>query len=187
MQNAFIFESPVVAAIAALSKENVRLKDSPLAELPGILLWAIQGWKRLRDRGRFIQPDAGKEALDDLADLTSPVGEFVRHCCKIGTDFRIERSALFDAWQRWCDGQGRERSDAGTFGRDLRSAVPSVGDGHPRIGGEKIRVYKGIRLNDGLEQVGTCSNILQLLRRVEGDTAENRKHNDLEHVPTCSA
>src|SRR5262249_23248106 len=33
--------------------EDHTLTDRLLTELPGILLWAIEGWKRLRDRGRF--------------------------------------------------------------------------------------------------------------------------------------
>src|ERR1700730_13225183 len=55
-------------------KEDTALMDRLLAELPGILLWAIAGWQRLRDRGHFIQPDAGKELLGDLEDLSSPIG-----------------------------------------------------------------------------------------------------------------
>ncbi len=62
-------------------KEDTALTDRLLAELPAILLWAIVGWKRLRDRGHFIQPDAGRELIDELADLASPVGAFVRERC----------------------------------------------------------------------------------------------------------
>ena len=56
--------------------EDTALTDRLLAELPGILLWAIAGWQRLRDRGHFVQPDAGKELIGELADLASPVGAF---------------------------------------------------------------------------------------------------------------
>ena len=37
-------------------EEDHELTDKLLAELPGILWWAIAGWRRLRERGRFSQP-----------------------------------------------------------------------------------------------------------------------------------
>ena len=35
-------------------KEDPGLTDKLLAELPSILLWAIQGWQRLRERGHLF-------------------------------------------------------------------------------------------------------------------------------------
>jgi putative DNA primase/helicase len=129
-------------------KEDTALTDRLLAQLPGILLWAIAGWQRLRDRGHFIQPDAGKAMIGELTDLASPVGAFVRERCHIGPGFQVERALLFEAWKRWCEEQGREHAgDSATFGRNLRAAVPSLGDAQPRTdAGERVRVYEGIRL-----------------------------------------
>lgn len=129
-------------------KEDTALTDRLLGELPGILLWAIVGWQRLRDRGHFLQPDAGKATIEELADLASPVGAFVRERCQVGPSCQIERAALFDAWQRWCGEQGREHpGDSGTFGRNLRAAIPALGDAQPRTDtGDRVRVYEGVCL-----------------------------------------
>jgi putative DNA primase/helicase len=128
-------------------QEDTALTDRLLETLPGILLWAIAGWQRLRERGRFVQPDAGKEMIGELTDLASPVGAFVRERCQIGPSCQIERFVLFNAWKCWCEQQGREPGDTATFGRDLRAAVPSLGDTQPRTeAGERIRVYRGICL-----------------------------------------
>ena len=54
-------------------REDSALTDRLLAELPGILLWSIEGWRRLRERGRFVQPDSATELLSDMADLASPI------------------------------------------------------------------------------------------------------------------
>ena len=64
-------------------REDHDLTSRLLAELPSILLWAITGWRQLRERGRFIQPETGKEMLDQLDELTSPVGMFVRERCNV--------------------------------------------------------------------------------------------------------
>ncbi len=129
-------------------KEDITLTDRLLAELPAILVWAIAGWQRLRDRGHFVQPDAGKGLIGELADLASPVGVFVRERCQVGPARQIERSALFDAWQQWCEKQGQEHpGDSATFGRNLRAVVPALGDVYPRTEQGRVRVYQGICLN----------------------------------------
>lgn len=129
-------------------KEDTALTDKLLAELPGILLWAIAGWERLRDRGHFVQPEAGKGMMGELADLASPVGAFVHERCRVEPGRQIERSALFNAWKRWCEEQGRDHpGDSATFGRNLRAVVPALGDAQPRTdAGERVRVYEGIGL-----------------------------------------
>jgi putative DNA primase/helicase len=129
-------------------KEDTVLTDRLLAELPGILVWAIAGWQRLHDRGHFIQPEAGKELMGELADLASPVAAFVREDCRVAPGCQIERAGLFGAWKHWCAEQGREHpGDSVTFGRNLRAAVPSIGDAQPRTdAGDRVRIYEGICL-----------------------------------------
>ena len=61
------------------------------AELSGILLWAVAGWQRLRERGRLEQPESGREMLDGMADLSSPVGAFIRDRCLVGPGYRAGR------------------------------------------------------------------------------------------------
>jgi putative DNA primase/helicase len=129
-------------------KEDTALTDRLSAELPAILLWAIAGWRRLRDRGHFVQPDAGKELVADLEDLASPVGAFVRDCCKVGAGCQVEKAALYERWKTWCQVQGRDHpGDAATFGRNLRAAVPLIGESYPRIDGRRTYTYEGIGLN----------------------------------------
>jgi putative DNA primase/helicase len=128
-------------------KEDTELTNRLLAELPAILLWAIQGWQRLSDRGYFVQPDAGMELVGDLNDLASPVGAFVRERCQVGPGYQIERSVLFDTWIQWCERQRREHpGDSATFGRNLRAVVPALRDAYPRTEGGRVRVYEGVCL-----------------------------------------
>jgi len=85
--------------------------------------------------------------VQELEDLASPIGTFIRDRCQVGPGCQIERAALFDAWKLWCTEQGRDRpGDAGTFGRNLRAAIPKLGTAQQRTDGDRIRVYEGIRL-----------------------------------------
>ena len=103
------------------------LTDRLMAELPSILLWAIVGWQRLRERGHFEPPDSGRELADELDALGSPVGAFVRERCRVDPAAEIERAALYSAWRQWCEAAGRDHpGSAATFGRDLRAVVPAL-------------------------------------------------------------
>src|SRR5690606_6286310 len=44
-----------------LGREDTGLTSRLLEELPGILLWAIEGLRRLYERGHFLQPASGEE------------------------------------------------------------------------------------------------------------------------------
>lgn len=128
-----------------LGREDTQLEDKLTAELPSILWWAIDGWRRLRARGRFLQPASSKADVDELGDLSSPVRAFVRDRCKVDAQSKVNCSDLFDSWKSWCETQGRDKpGDAARFGRDLRAAVPTVQRSQKREGSIATWVYDGI-------------------------------------------
>jgi putative DNA primase/helicase len=45
-------------------QEDQHLTDRLMAELPGILLWAMKGWRRLNDRGHFRQPQSSQHIVE---------------------------------------------------------------------------------------------------------------------------
>lgn len=115
-----------------------------VAELPGILNWAIEGWHRLYERGRFIQPANAKEALEDMEDLASPVGAFLKEKCIIGPNERVKTGDLYNAWRAWCLSEGRSNiSTKQVFGRDLLAAMPTV---VCRRNHDEGRFYQGVSL-----------------------------------------
>ncbi len=128
-------------------REDHGLTDRLLKELPGILLWALQGWSRLHTRGYFVQPKSVDEAVLDLEDLASPVGAFVRDRCIVAPGLTIEASQLYETWKAYCEEMGRDH--AGTrqsFGRNLRAAVPSITSSNRRGDDGRDRFYEGIAL-----------------------------------------
>jgi len=125
-------------------REDTTLTGKLCGELPGILNWAIDGWKRLRERGLFIQPASVEDALCDMEDLSSPVGAFVRECCDIGPGLRAWVDDLYNAWKSWCERDGRVTvTTKQTFGRDLMAAVPGASCRRNQSFG---RFYVGIAL-----------------------------------------
>jgi putative DNA primase/helicase len=128
-------------------QEDPALTDKLLTELPGILTWAVAGWHRLRQRGRFQQPTAADEMLADLNDLGSPVSAFLRECCNIGPEYEVRRGDVYEAYKAWAKEHGKEHvEDATGFGRALRAALPSIVTRQPRIDGQPVRFYGGVGL-----------------------------------------
>lgn len=135
-------------------KEDHGLTDRLLSELPAILNWAIVGWRRLRERGYFVQPSSSLEAIQELEDLGSPIKAFLRERCEVKAGAEVEVEALFSAWQQWCKDQGRDHTgNLQSFGRDLRAALPKIRDTRPREGEVRVRKYSGLRLLAAWESV----------------------------------
>jgi putative DNA primase/helicase len=134
-----------------LGREDPELTSALLAELPGILSWALQGLDRLRSQGRFTEPASSRDAVMALADLASPVAAFVREACIRGPDREMPVRELYQAWRVWSKDHGRDRPPPEhVFGRDLRAAIPGLKVVRPNPGddGPRPRHYRGIALTD---------------------------------------
>lgn len=139
-----------------LDREDTQLTGALIGELPGILNWAIAGLRRLRQRGRFVQPDAARELLEQMRRFSSPVRAFVEDCCVVEDGASIAKAALYNQWANWCKAGNIHDSGDGRFGRDLISAVPGLTASQPRAAdGTRPRHYVGIRLLTHAERAAT--------------------------------
>jgi putative DNA primase/helicase len=125
--------------------EDHGLTDRLLAEMPGILAWALKGWDSLKARGHLIAPASARAVQQEMEDLGSPIGAFIRDRCEIGAGKDVQCEQLYRTWCEWCRDQNREH--VGTvqdFGRNLRAAVPWLSVKQGRNEGDRVRRYDGI-------------------------------------------
>ena len=128
-------------------QEDHGLAERLMQELPSILIWAIAGWQRLVENGRFTIPSASQDIATQLEDAASPVGAFVREKCEVGASFSVDRKALFTEWEEWCNAENRAHpGNANSFGIMLRAAVAGIQDVRRKTMGIRTREYTGIRL-----------------------------------------
>ena len=131
-------------------REDPGLTAALMAELPGILNWAVDGWRRVKARGRITQPEVGRDVALQMTDLSSPIPAFVRECCEVGGDFRVAKDHLFNAFRAWHrDRIGHDYiGGSNTWASMLYSAtdnavraVKAGGDGGrvPSFGGIRLR------------------------------------------------
>lgn len=135
---------------SVFGREDPGLTDKLYREMPGILNWALAGLRRLTERGHFVVPDATRQVLDDMAELSSPVAAFVGERCVVGREHRIRCSTLYHEWRMWCARTGTFESSAPIFARDLHAFVPSVRtiQSGPGEGGEGRRMFVGVTLRE---------------------------------------
>lgn len=130
-----------------LGREDPGLADRLMAELPGILLWALVGWQRLRDRGRFVLPGTSDDAVQELLQLGSDVAAFVHERCDLALGREVEKDRLYARYREWCERTGRKAKHETTFATELYAATSNrVTPRRLSRGGERVNVYSGIAL-----------------------------------------
>jgi putative DNA primase/helicase len=130
-----------------LGREDHELENKLIRELPGILNWAIGGWRLLQEAGRFAQPASALDAVRELEDLSSPIGAFIREECVVECGATVKITDILAAWKAWCLRHGWDRTTTvQSFGRDLRAARQGIKSGQQRAEGDRDRCYFGIRL-----------------------------------------
>lgn len=134
-----------------LGKEDRGLEDRLRAELPGILAWAIEGWRDLEANG-WVKPRRSVEAQEELDRLGSPTRAFIADRLVVMPGAEISIDVLYREWTSWCEANGRkEPGTVQTFARDLRAAVPpGVRASRPNRDGRRTVTYYGISVQSGV-------------------------------------
>jgi putative DNA primase/helicase len=129
-------------------RENPALTRALLAELPGILNWALDGLARLRKRGYFIQPASGERKLRDLELLNSPAKAFLAECCDLEPSAFVEKDKLYRAYQTWHSTSGKSHlPDKERFAQQLYAASDEKIEGQrKRVGERQVQVFSGVQL-----------------------------------------
>lgn len=128
-------------------QEDTGLLDSLRSELPGILLWALDGLRRLRERGRFHVPYTGQEMSRELEELGSPMLAFLREECRIGAEESVGKDAFFSRYRGWCERAHQPSYADAVIAKALLSACPEVRSVRPYDArGERYRAFMGVGL-----------------------------------------
>jgi P4 family phage/plasmid primase-like protien len=126
--------------------EDKELSNKLMRELSGILNWAMVGYRRLNERGRFVQPESGAESLDTIGMMAAPALAFIDDRCELGFGFEVSKDDMFEAWQRWALKQNHHVGNTVWLTRNLQSAGLGINTTRPLKDGKQIPYYSGIRL-----------------------------------------
>ena len=130
-------------------REDRALEARLAAELPSILNWAIAGWKRLRARGTFVQPESGKAMVEELRELSSRITTFLADACEIDPSYQEAIPHTYLAWCHWCDQQGESNpGSTRALAKELRTVLPKLSsDKSTKRDGQSLKLFTGLRLS----------------------------------------
>jgi putative DNA primase/helicase len=110
------------------------------SELPGILNWAIEGWRKYRKDG-LKPPDEVSAATSTYRSEMDVIGDFIRECCEEGKGQSILAVELYRAYRTWAENNG----EMPVGGRRFIAAIQERGFERVKASGNQF-VWLGIGL-----------------------------------------
>ena len=123
-----------------LGEEDKELEGKLMAELPGILNWALRGIM-IEDILGLVQPEASAGVMREMEDASAPLAAFVRDHCTVGPHEAVPRQDMLEAYNGFAQARGYPTYTSITFGRALHSVVQVT-----RGGSNDARTYRGLSL-----------------------------------------
>ncbi len=121
------------------SEMDKRLPERLVAELPGILTWAIDGCLAWQREG-LGTPTAVAQATAEYRGEMDVLATFLADCCEVGPDHRCTAKELYGAYTRWAEESGERVASQKAFGLRLAER-----------GFVSARAHGGVRLWAGLK------------------------------------
>lgn len=136
------------------------LAEKLALEMEGIFFWALQGLKRLMERGHFAETADSREAAEQLEMHRASVKAFMDHCVELVDDmaFKISATSLFTTYNDWCEWEHVKPyyEEAGPFSRELLNRMPELRDRRERERSSEGRMifYTGLKFRDWKTELG---------------------------------
>lgn len=124
-------------------REDFALEGKLMAELPGILNWALDGLHRLSERGRFTVPASGQVIAQQMEESSNPVRTFLEDLCELKEGASVEAVALLEVYSRWADRRRMKPMELRTFLTALRH-VEGVSTDRVKVSGQRRQVVQGV-------------------------------------------
>lgn len=94
--------------VSFVGRENFRLTEELMAELPGIAYWAWRGAKAIEDesdpKSKFKMPERSNALIEEYHTVNNPIDEFLNARCIVSDGGFVTSDALFAQWQDWGKG-----------------------------------------------------------------------------------
>lgn len=117
-------------------------------ELSGILNWAIEGYQRLTEQERFTNEPTPAENKERWEKFGSSVEQFLDAELTQDSEAQVAKDDVYKAYEEFASQQGMEVVTKSKLTRELKKK-DGISKGQVRDDeGERIYVYKGIRLSE---------------------------------------
>ena len=129
------------------AKRDPNLREKFTAERNGILMWAVEGLKRLIANGYAFSETAATQAeLQRYKVESNSALLFVEECCVVEENAEYSREELFAAYRDYCVKNGLKAMSQSNFNKDVESVSPLIERKTDRLG--KRRIWRGLRYQE---------------------------------------
>lgn len=101
-------------------EQDKNLEEKLLAELPGVLNWAMEGLREYLEIG-LEPPEAIQEATNEYRKENDSLEQFISECCDVGKLMACKNSELYRAYQSFCDMSGLKALTPHKFSPELNA------------------------------------------------------------------
>jgi putative DNA primase/helicase len=153
---------PILFKESFEGRENENLTAELLEELPGILNWAIEGWKRLRTKRKFVLTPASREVLNRMKKKAAPMLNFVEEACEVGSELSWSRDACYAQYVAFCEESKNKPLSRPKFVEAVEDLNLGIKCSRPKaVPGDSTRpyIFFGIGERDVGPKVRTVGNI----------------------------
>ena len=123
-------------------KRDRDLTDKLKSEWGAILNWMVEGCAEWQRRGLY-PPKRVIEETNKYLESEDAIGLWIEDYCQVRGNYECTSFALYSSWKAWAEGAGER---PGTR-KDFSKALESRGFDIIRIGKDRTRGYKGLRVN----------------------------------------
>lgn len=102
------------------TEKDVDLLSKLLGELPGILNFALDGLRRLRQRGRLPESAAVNDAIREYRHESNTVAQWKDERTVVTPTANTPASTLYEDYRIWSDQNGRKAFNSTNFGKELK-------------------------------------------------------------------
>lgn len=133
---------PLHIPAVAESERDPALKEAIINNPMAVTNWALEGERRLRERGRFIVPAELIAARDEYRDKNDLTLSFIDERCEKDSENRVRTTLLFQKYKDWCVENGYRNVAMRHFVSDLDRL------GFTKIKPHNVSYYSGLDLID---------------------------------------
>lgn len=133
----------VIPFTQTFAEPDKDLKEKLIAEISGILNWALVGYERWRKNGLII-PNSVLLESKNYRDEMNNVRNFLEACCDLNTQNTVTHKKLFEAYLKWCNEEG----ETPVRKKDFKGRLMEQGLPEPRPGNRNMQTWIGAKLTD---------------------------------------
>lgn len=141
-------------------KRDETLDETLAAELPGILNWAVAGWKLLQEEGFRTTPNQ-REELVSLKALCDPMGNFVKDCITRGApEDKLTASAMYHVYCEHAAAVGRGQLSQSKLFQQLVDKL----EARPYLQGTSEAFVRGFAFTEHGQRLVTSTTAIRKVR-----------------------